>query len=324
MSIAPNVENLTIGRGKLAFDRKLDGVYQGMRDLGSITDFNLSISTEKLDHTSKRSGLAVKDKTVIVSMNPTGAFTLEECNVDNFAMTFMAETEQVVQAAQGALTKALTEVAAGYYYELDENFVGVWKLPHGTVTGGPFEAGETLSDGAGASGTVLRVDDGILVIDVTGGTFDSGATITGGTSTADAALTADGYFDKSDVVITQASTIFTPNVDYTVDSMAGMIFIMAGSTLAESTATTVAFSRKIKTFYKLNAYAESEVIGKLYFISDNATGSNKVIKGWSVSITPSGDTGLISDEWMALPFELEFMSAENEHPDSPFMQIISE
>jgi len=64
-------------------------------------------------------------------------------------------------------------------------------ITHGTVTGGPFQAGETITGGtSGATAVVDVVGSGYLdVSSVASGPFQDGETITGGTSSASAAIT---------------------------------------------------------------------------------------------------------------------------------------
>ena len=106
MATAPNSDNYTLGRGRLLFNRKVNGAFTGLRDLGNATNFTLSMSTEKLDHYSNRQGIRVKDKSVLTSMAITGSFTLDEIMADNLAMTFLASITDVTQTAEVAVKRA--------------------------------------------------------------------------------------------------------------------------------------------------------------------------------------------------------------------------
>jgi hypothetical protein len=69
---------------------------------------------------------------------------------------------------------------------------GPWpKLTHGSVTNGPFVAGEVI-DGAtsGATGTVKYVGAGYLLIEPVAGTFQNGEVVDGATSAASATLSS--------------------------------------------------------------------------------------------------------------------------------------
>lgn len=58
------------------------------RDLGNSPEFNLSIETETLEHTSSRQGLAVVDKEVTISQKLSVTFQLDELNHENLALFF--------------------------------------------------------------------------------------------------------------------------------------------------------------------------------------------------------------------------------------------
>ena len=123
MATAPNSDNYTLGRGRLLFNRKVNGDFTGLRDLGNATNFTLSMSTEKLDHYSNRAGIRVKDKSVLTSMAITGAFTLDEIMADNLAMTFLASITDVTQTAEVDQTTKIAKSKKGHYFQLDDKFI---------------------------------------------------------------------------------------------------------------------------------------------------------------------------------------------------------
>lgn len=256
MSIAPNADNYTLGRGRLLFNRKnSDGSYQGMRDLGNANNFVLSISVDKLDHYSNRSGIRVKDKSVTLGVNINGSFNLDEINAENLAMTFLASITEIVQTAE-----------VGQSYTIEASKKGQY-----------FETGDVFLD----AGTVVVTSDG------------------GGTT-------------------------YTLGTDYTVLDKSGQIFIMANSSIADDTQLEVTYNTLAKTYKKLNAYDDTAVEGILYFISDSSVGSNMQMRMWAVTLMPSGDAGMISEEWNSLDFEVEIGSDEANHPLFPYMECIVE
>jgi hypothetical protein len=65
------------------------------------------------------------------------------------------------------------------------------RIDHGTVTGGPFQADETITGGtSAATATVDVVGDGFLDVSAVSGTFQDDETIQGGTSSASATVTS--------------------------------------------------------------------------------------------------------------------------------------
>lgn len=255
MTTAPSSDNYTLGRGRLAFNRKVDGVFQGLRDLGNATDFSITTSTEKKEHYGSRKGLKVKDKSVVVSMSINGKFTLDEIVPDNLAMALMASVTKVVQTAAQEETQTFTASSKkGGYLQLADYFID------------PTEANFTLT------------------------------------------------------VELAAKTMGT---DFTVDGPSGQIFILPGSTIADGSTCVVTYDTLAKTYWKLNAFNSSSVEGELHFISDNPVGANIHARIWNATISPSGDIGLISDDWSSLAFELELGDDSANHALFPYMEVVT-
>lgn len=84
------------------------------------------------------------------------------------------------------------------------------KLAHGTVTGGPFQVGETVTGGtSSATGVVTQVESAYLMVKTVTDVFQNGETITGGTSSATADLNADPTsptFSDSETITGQTSS----------------------------------------------------------------------------------------------------------------------
>lgn len=253
MPTAPNSENYTLGRGRLAFNRKVNGSFTGLRDLGNATDFTINVTTEKKDHYSSRQGLKVKDASVVVSMTVTGSFTLDEIMDENLALTLMASITEVEQTAATGKTHQATGVKIGHYIQLPDYFI-----------------------------------------------------------------------DGSTVVVEVGATAKTVGTDYTVDANAGQLFIPATSTILPTDTVDITYSTAAKTFKKLNAFDESSVEGELHFISNVGVGTNMQARIWKAILSPSGDLGLISDDWSSLKFDLELGDDSANHPLFPYMEMIIE
>ena len=78
-----------IGRGTVFFDRYINSLPTGMRDLGNCPDFRIAPTVEELTHYSSRTGLKVKDKTVTLSAEGVVRFTLDEYDIDNLTMAVL-------------------------------------------------------------------------------------------------------------------------------------------------------------------------------------------------------------------------------------------
>ncbi len=142
-------------------------------------------------------------------------------------------------------------------------------------------------------------------------------------------INLDRYYllDAKDITVTEVSltaaptTIYVAGTDFTVDSKNGRIYFPVTSTIAAGEDLTITFDAAAKTYNKLKSLKETKVEGMLQFISDNPTGENYNMIIWKTNLTPSGDIGLITDEWMSLSYEAEVLRDEINHADSPYMDI---
>lgn len=125
-----------------------------------------------------------------------------------------------------------------------------------------------------------------------------------GTSPANPA----GQRQVTNVVVTgvPSTPIYDLGTDYELDAVRGRIRILTGSDIV--TAGT------FKVTYDVAAHNVSRIVtgdnaiqGALRFIAHNPKGADIDYFMPKVSISPNGDFGLISDEWMTIPFNLEVL-----------------
>lgn len=115
MSLAPNPQNYMLGRGRIYFDTfDASGNRTGLLDLGNAPSFSVSITTDKLDHYSSRSGLRVKDKSVLIEVTVSVSFTLDELNVENLRLAFLGNTVDFNQVAGSAVDESVTAIFDRY------------------------------------------------------------------------------------------------------------------------------------------------------------------------------------------------------------------
>lgn len=111
------------------------------------------------------------------------------------------------------------------------------------------------------------------------------------------------------------------------DDKIGRIYInkdQSGATVAmtDKQAIFVSYTSGAVTYTKIKAFAETQVEGMLRFVSDNPAGNQQELEIWRCSLTPSGDTAMIGDDWSTLGFTGEILKDEVGHADSPYMNII--
>lgn len=335
MATSPNTENYTLGKGVVYFDRKnlTTGLYTGELDLGNAPAFSFNVSLEKLEHYSSRGGLKAKDKEIISQITPGVSFTLDEINKENLSLLTLATVNDVTQS-QGTVLDEEVVAHLGKRSELSKRSVGqVYNLPYDTGTGA-FTVGETVS-GATGEGVVVAVTGttatGTLTIILTTAGFVDDEAITGDVSGAAAVNSATGEVlsTGNGVVVSNSAgdAFYVAGTDYEIDTdlsdhTIGRIKFLSGGTITEGQTVKVSFGYAAATYSEVQAFAETQVEGKLRFVSDNPAGTQQEITIWRVSLTPSGDTALIGDDWSTLGFEGEVLKDEVGHPSSPYFNII--
>lgn len=325
----PNVENYTLGRGALYWDPwdSTNLTYTGERALGNAPEVSINMNATFLDHYSSLSGFKAKDKTVVNELAPQITFTLDELVSDNWQLLVFGDKTDVSQSVSYSNTKVIASPLKDRYYELDYRAIATNVLTVGTVTGGPFQAGETITGGtSSATATVIEVRGGttLLIGAVTGGPFQAAETVTGGTSSASASASAVVSQNSGIVSLktTSGSTYYTPTTDYTVDATSGRIYLTSGSSIVEGASLTVTYGAAASTYAKITALTSVGQDGKLRYVSDNPQGGQFEMIIWKVRIKPNGDTALIGDDWATLPFQGDILRDATYHPTSPYMDMI--
>lgn len=127
---------------------------------------------------------------------------------------------------------------------------------------------------------------------------------------------------------TQTDTPLVLDTDYSIvtalnDDKIGRILILSTAVnVDEGDEIEVSYTYATTTYTVIKAFAQTQVEGRLRFVSDNPAGTQQELEIWRVSLTPSGDTAMIGDDWSTLGFSGEILKDEANHPDSPYMQFI--
>lgn len=124
--LAPNAENLLLGRGKLYFDRfDANGGPTGEQALGNCTAVESDIQDEKREKFSSQVAESVKLKSVTVQRTVTVNITADEYSLENIALKVMGTKGELTQA-QGVVTgETLTSsVVQGRWYPTEFRRIG--------------------------------------------------------------------------------------------------------------------------------------------------------------------------------------------------------
>jgi hypothetical protein len=125
-----DVNNYTLGRGRLYFARYLAGTTtpDGFYYLGNSPEFNLTIGADYLDHFDSDAGVREKDQSIPLQINRTGTLTLDEIIDRNIALFFFGVASTVTTASATAATDTIEAVHLGATYKIGasvNNPVGV-------------------------------------------------------------------------------------------------------------------------------------------------------------------------------------------------------
>ncbi len=337
MAISPNTDNYTLGKGVVFFNQLISGVYQGERDLGNAPAFTFSIALEKLEHYSSRGGLKAKDKEIISQITPSLTFTLDEINKENMALLTLGDITSKTQTAGGV---AAEEVVANLDKRSDLAYRGLtfWTLPYdgGSVI---FVEGEVVTGAGGATGIVMAITgdatSGTLTIARTNTTaYVDDEVISGSGSGAAVVNSAAGgaLGTGTPILLIQDSTdttTYTAGTDYEVDTTLsddkiGRVKFLSGGSITDGETVHISYGYAALTYTEIAAFANTQITGSLRFVSDNPAGEQQEVQVWSTSLTPTGDTAFIGDDWSTLEFSGEILKDEINHPLSPYMAIIME
>ena len=268
MGIASNPANIRYNGTGRAYVAEVGG--SQWLDLGEMEElnFSVSISTDKLKSTRNAARATILEAET--EREASLSFGLREMTEENLKMALLGSAINTDNQSAGNIDAQSVTLAADLYVELGKFNVFITKISHGSVTGGPFQIGETVTGGtSSATGKVAWVGSGYLELINVSGTFQSGETITGGTSSASASVT--GIETLEDVVVTDDATSpttrYTNGTDYTLDADYGLIRKLSDGSISGSTAYVSCDYEAVDRKY-IWGLSGSSVEKKFMFVSD--------------------------------------------------------
>lgn len=157
-------KNYTFGRYRVYFDPFKPGTKTktGQRYLGNTPELSMTSESENLDHFDADNGIRVKDDSMLLELNRSGAFVTDHISPDNLALFFLGDASVVTQAGATALTQNIAEVKPGRRYQIGASAsapAGARGITNVTVTSDPV--GTTYIEGTDYT---VNLDNGGLVI----------------------------------------------------------------------------------------------------------------------------------------------------------------
>ena len=207
----------------------------------------------------------------------------------------------------------------GLYTFVGKEKLGFTRLEHGTVTGGTFAPGSSVvGSTSSATATVAYVTDGVLECVNVRGTFVPGEEIAASAIKA----TLQGIARVTDVVLTDkasAPTVrYRQGVDYDLNARTGLLRVRESCS-----ADTVFLTADCESSDEqlVDALTASDVTGELLFVGQPDQGPGLVVQCWKVTLSLSGEVGLISEELASIPMTGEVLADDLNHPESPFFRV---
>lgn len=159
--------NYVVGRGRLFFDRFLDGTNNktGEMYFGNTPQFTINTSAETLDHYTSEHGMRVMDASALLESTRGGSFTCDNVAPDNLALWFLGDLDNTVQTQQTGAQELFKPVKRGRYYQLgtsDINPTGVRNVNNVTV--GKADSSVSISTGTGDISSI----SGVTVVSAAG------------------------------------------------------------------------------------------------------------------------------------------------------------
>lgn len=113
-------KDYVIGKGRLYFDPFVVGTTRGSGEMyfGNTPELTTTADAETLDHYDADQGLNVKDESITVENNLSGAFVTDNISPDNVALFFSGSAAPVVQTAQTNKTETILAAQRNRSYQL--------------------------------------------------------------------------------------------------------------------------------------------------------------------------------------------------------------
>lgn len=285
----------TLGKGKVLFKPQGSDAYI---DLGNAPAFTISLSVDKLEHLSSRSGLSVKDLEVITRLGVAGSFTLDEPNSNNLAMFVMstgaADTAQVA-AALASIDNIVLPAAdsLGKWYPLNKTTSGALGSP--TVAADPMNIGtaavtatnDTYAQTSTYSWNIrvsLEGTEGVAEVQTKRADENTWCTAFTVTTTGNPIKTAGGTdilanFAIDDVDLLKKGDEFTVTIPYNATATGRVYNIDATEVLTDSVTVTVGATPMVEGIEGVGNYQVDRKAGLLYINLDQTTPTNAIADG---------------------------------------------
>lgn len=285
-----------VGRGRLAFNQLVDGIYTGFRWLGNTPGFEINVESENLQHSSSEGGLSEIDLDIVLSITRTATITIDNFSSDNLAIFLGATVADLAQASATVTNELVEYVRTERFFQLGTSYstTGVRGITAPTVDiYAPARANSTAY-AVGDMYLPATPNDHVYICTVAGTSAGSPPTFT-----TDGTTFADGTATFDDAGLT--STL-TSGTDYLFDGTHGIISIGTTGQIADiynacvtdvgvgnfNLRLHVDYTRPASSREQIATGSAAAVTGELKFVADNPNGENQDVFLPSCSLRPNG------------------------------------
>jgi hypothetical protein len=295
-------KNIQYGGGfRMHVKKKMD---VGWHELGHFADLSVKPEVTTKELTGSRTAARGTVKTSPDTQKIGLSCTALELSIQNLIIALMSEGFQDDNQVAGYHALAQLTVVEDLYVRLGKNDISLTKILVGTITGGPYEIGETVTGGtSSATGTVAWTATGLLELVNVTGTFVAGETVTGGTSSA-SSTSASVQIVKDLVVVDSATpTIrYVAGTDYDLLPDEGMFRVHSAGSISGN--PYVAYNYPALSAQKANFLDGGIANREVLIVSDkDNNGPRYELYYPSVDIIMSGDWTLLTDDASGLPLQ---------------------
>jgi hypothetical protein len=123
-------------------------------------------------------------------------------------------------------------------------------------------------------------------------------------------------------VLTNNAVVLVAGVDYVVaDPTQGLVWFPATTSALDGHATTATYKTLVGSNDQIAAYVAPQLTGRLKFSPDPTDGAKTGLDAWRVNLSPSGNLGVIADDYGNWTLEGLVLDDSVLHPLSPYILL---
>jgi hypothetical protein len=119
--------------------------------------------------------------------------------------------------------------------------------------------------------------------------------------------------------LTQNAVALAAGTDYiVVDAVEGLIYFPTSSSIDTTHSITCTYHTLVGSQDQVAGATQPQIVGRLRFVPDPTDGQKIGVEAWRVNLYPSGQLGLIADDYGNWTLDGELLDDTANHPNSPY------